>query len=215
MQSLKALLTPEDDAARLRAKMSRSRARSEGAQPAGDHPHAAGRERQGAARQVRRPRRLRTRRLLLARCRHASTATSRPTPSIDDFVLWIFRKAIEGFASDRPGGLAEHPARLRQPPQRPSQPGRAGDARQARGRRPRLQVDASRTRASATSSRSTCSRRPTRRSSATSPRAVAEQTVTAREVAEVVRARQSSVWIDGYRQLYTAIGSAVGAAGAS
>ena len=38
-------------------------------------------------------------------------------------------------------------------------------------------------------------------------RAVAEQTVTAREVAEVVRARQSSVWIDGYRQLYTAIGA--------
>ena len=35
-----------------------------------------------------------------------------------------------------------------------------------------------------------------------------EQTVTAREVAEVVRARQSSVWIDGYRQLYTAIGAA-------
>lgn len=39
-------------------------------------------------------------------------------------------------------------------------------------------------------------------------RAVAEQTVTAREVADVVRARQSSVWIDGYRQLYTAIGAA-------
>ena len=39
-------------------------------------------------------------------------------------------------------------------------------------------------------------------------RAVAEQTVTAREVSEVVRARQSSVWIDGYRQLYTAIASA-------
>ena len=39
-------------------------------------------------------------------------------------------------------------------------------------------------------------------------RAVAERTVTPREVAEVVRARQSSVWIDGYRQLYTAVASA-------
>jgi len=27
------------------------------------------------------------------------------SPSIDDLVLWIFRKAIEGFTSDRPGGL--------------------------------------------------------------------------------------------------------------
>src|SRR6185437_8783445 len=39
-------------------------------------------------------------------------------------------------------------------------------------------------------------------------RAVAEQAVTSREVSEVMRARQSSVWIDGYRQLYTAISSA-------
>src|SRR6185437_15445343 len=27
------------------------------------------------------------------------------SPSIDDFALWIFRKAIDGFKSDRPGGL--------------------------------------------------------------------------------------------------------------
>ena len=27
------------------------------------------------------------------------------SPSIDDLVLWIFRKAIDGFKSDRPGGL--------------------------------------------------------------------------------------------------------------
>ena len=39
-------------------------------------------------------------------------------------------------------------------------------------------------------------------------RAVADRTVTAREVTEVIRSRQSSIWIDGYRKLYTAIGSA-------
>ena len=39
-------------------------------------------------------------------------------------------------------------------------------------------------------------------------KAVAEQTVTAREVAEIVRSRQSSVWIDGYRELYIAIDAA-------
>ena len=35
----------------------------------------------------------------------ASTGTSRSSPSIDDLVLWIFREAIDGFKSDRPGGL--------------------------------------------------------------------------------------------------------------
>ena len=39
-------------------------------------------------------------------------------------------------------------------------------------------------------------------------RAVSEQTVTPREVTDVVRARQSSVWIDNYKQLYTAVASA-------
>ena len=66
----------------------------------------------------------------------------------------------------------------------------------------------SRTPASVTWWPSTYSRRPTRRSSATWHEAVAEQTVTPREVTEVVRARQSSVWIDNYNQLYTAVASA-------
>ena len=35
-----------------------------------------------------------------------------------------------------------------------------------------------------------------------------DQAVTAREVNDVVRARQSSVWIDAYRQLYAAIAAA-------
>ena len=38
--------------------------------------------------------------------------------------------------------------------------------------------------------------------------AVAERAVTAREVTEAIRSRQSSIWIDGYRKLYSAIGSA-------
>ena len=64
-----------------------------------------------------------------------------PSPSIDDLVLWIFRKAIDGFKSDRPGGLQNIQldfASLRN--DRRSQAG-SGDARQARGPRPRLRLD--------------------------------------------------------------------------
>src|SRR5262249_2015656 len=39
---------------------------------------------------------------------------------------------------------------------------------------------------------------------------VADRTVTAREVTEVIRSRQSSIWIGSYRKLYAAIGSASG-----
>lgn len=38
--------------------------------------------------------------------------------------------------------------------------------------------------------------------------AVGERTMNAREVSETIRARQSSIWVDGYRELYTALGAA-------
>ena len=90
-----------------------------------------------------------------------STATSQPSPSIDDFVLWIFRQAIDGFESDRPGGLQNIQldfASLRN--DRRSQDALATLAKRAAAR-PRLRERRSRTRASATWWRSTCSRRPT------------------------------------------------------
>ena len=88
-------------------------------------------------------------------------------PSIDDFVLWIFRKAIEGFKSDRPGGLQNIQLDFASFRNDRRSSGRPLDSREARVCGPQLRGDASRTRASATLSRSTCSRRPTRRSSAT------------------------------------------------
>jgi hypothetical protein len=129
------------------------------------------------------------------------------SPSIDDLVLWIFRKAIDGFQSDRPGGLQNIQldfASLRN--DRRSQEALATLAKRAArdldyasmiedaSFRDLVAVDLFEETDQKIISDLAC--------------AVAEQAVTSREVSEVVRARQSSVWLDGYRQLYTAIASA-------
>ena len=130
-----------------------------------------------------------------------------PTPSVDDFVLWTFRKAIEGFASERPGGLQNIQldfASLRN--DRRSQDAIATLAKRAVGD---LDYASSIEDASFRDLVSVDLFEETDQKILSDlARAVAERTVTAREVAEVVRARQSSVWIDGYRQLYTAIACA-------
>jgi uncharacterized protein (TIGR02687 family) len=130
-----------------------------------------------------------------------------PTPSVDDFVLWTFRKAIEGFASERPGGLQNIQldfASLRN--DRRSQDALATLAKRAARD---LDYAASIEDASFRDLMSVDLFEETDQKILSDlARAVAERTVTAREVAEVVRARQSSVWIDGYKQLYTAITSA-------
>ncbi|MFF4937306.1 BREX-1 system phosphatase PglZ type A [Micromonospora sp. NPDC000729] len=129
------------------------------------------------------------------------------SPSIGDLVLWIFRKAIKGFKSDRPGELQNIQldfASLRN--DRRSQEALATLAKRAArdldyasliedaGFRDLVSVD--------------LFEETDQKIISDLARAVAEQTVTPREVAEVVRARQSSVWIEGYRQLYTAVASA-------
>jgi uncharacterized protein (TIGR02687 family) len=129
------------------------------------------------------------------------------SPSIDDLVLWIFRKAIDGFKSDRPGGLRNIQldfASLRN--DRRSQEALATLAKRAArdlnytsmiedaSFRDLVAVD--------------LFEETDQKIISDLARAVAEQAVTSREVSEVARARQSSVWIDGYRQLYTAIASA-------
>ncbi|WP_032406943.1 BREX-1 system phosphatase PglZ type A [Rhodococcoides fascians] len=130
-----------------------------------------------------------------------------PTPSIDDFVLWTFRKAIEGFASERPGGLQNIQldfASLRN--DRRSQESLATLAKRAA-----VDLDYASSIEDA-SFRDLAAvdlfEETDQKILSDLARAVAERTVTAREVAEVVRARQSSVWIDGYKQLYTAIACA-------
>lgn len=129
------------------------------------------------------------------------------TPSVDDFVLWMFRKALDGFTSDPPGGLRNIQldfAGLRN--DRRSQEALAALARRAardldyastiedRTFRDLLAVD--------------LFEEADQKIISDLARAVAEQTVPAREVMEAIRARQSSVWIDGYKLLYTAIGTA-------
>lgn len=129
------------------------------------------------------------------------------SPSIDDLVLWIFRKAIDGFKSDRPGGLQNIQldfASLRD--DRHSQEALAILARRAArdldyasmienaSLRDLVAVD--------------LFEEADQKIISALARAVTEQTVTPREVAEVVHARQRTMWIDGFRQLYTAVGSA-------
>jgi uncharacterized protein (TIGR02687 family) len=129
------------------------------------------------------------------------------SPSIDDLVLWIFRKAIDSFKSDRPGGLQNIQldfASLRN--DRRSQHAMATLAKRAA-----RDLDYAST-IEDVSFRDLVAvdlfEETDQKILSDLARAVAAQTVTPREVAEVVRGRQSSVWIDGYRQLYTAVASA-------
>ncbi len=145
----------------------RGGARAARAQSAGDHPDASGGERQRTA--ERKYDALVDYGLDDFYWRGVASiyGYESPTPSVDDFVLWMFRKAIEGFKSERPGGLQNIQldfASLRN--DRRSQDALATLAKRAAAR-PRLRLAPSKMRASATSCPSTSSRRPTRRSSVT------------------------------------------------
>lgn len=130
-----------------------------------------------------------------------------PSPSVDDLVLWIFRQAIAGFTSDRPGGLQNIQldfASLRN--DRRSQEALATlSKRAARDLDYASLVEDASLRDLVTVD---LFEETDQKVISELARAVAEQTITPREVAEVVHARQRSVWIDGYRQLYTAVASA-------
>lgn len=206
VQSLKALLSPEDDAAKLRAKIT--------AIVLGQREHSL---------------------LEITRALLVENATGKRTkydalvdygladffwrgvasiygyeassPSVDDLVLWIFRKAIEGFKSERPGGLQNIQldfASLRNDR-------RSQDAFVSLAKRAAYDLDYASS-IEDVSFRDLVSvdifEETDQKIISDLARAVYEQNISAREVAEVVRARQSSVWIDGYRQLYMAIASA-------
>lgn len=134
-------------------------------------------------------------------------------PSIDDFVLWIFRQAINDFVSDTPGALRNIQldfASLR------------NDRRSADA----LAVLAGRAAESLNY--------PTRIEDAelsdlisndlfedvekkvisVLARSIVERTISQRDVDETVRLRQGSVWFDGYRKLYEALTAASGLLGA-
>ena len=126
------------------------------------------------------------------------------SPTVDDLVLWIFGKAIDGFKSDRPGGLQNIQldfASLRNDR-------RSADALAALAKRAARDLDY-RSSIEDASFRDLASvdlfEEVDQKIISELARAVADQTVTAREVAEIVRKRQSSLWLDGYKQLYAAI----------
>lgn len=130
-----------------------------------------------------------------------------PSPSIDDFVLWVFRQAISGFTSDRAGSLRNIQldfASLRN--DRRSQAAFTTLARRAARDLDYASI------LEGASFRDLIGNDlfedVDRKIISDLARVVAERTVTAREVTEVIRSRQNSIWIDDYRTLYSAIGSA-------
>ena len=129
------------------------------------------------------------------------------TPTVEDFVLWMFRQAIEGFKSNRPGGLQQIQldfASFRNDI-------RSRDSLSLLAKRASRDLNF-KTSIEDASFRDLISvdlfEEIDQKIVAELVRAVADQTISTREVAEVVRARQSSVWIDSYRQLYSAIEAA-------
>lgn len=130
-----------------------------------------------------------------------------PNPSIGDFILWVFRQAIAGFRSERPGGLRN--IQLDFGSLRNDR--RSQEALTKLARRAASDLDYAST---IEDSRfqdllgNDLFEEADRKIISDLAHGVAERTVTPREVAEVIRSRQSSIWVDGYRKLYSAIGSA-------
>ena len=128
-------------------------------------------------------------------------------PSIDDFVLWIFRQAINGFASDTPGALRNIQldfASLRNDR-------RSADSFATLARRAAESLNYVRTIEEAELPElvdNDLFEDVERKIISTLARAIAERTMSAREVSETIRARQSSIWVEGYRALYAALAAA-------
>lgn len=128
-------------------------------------------------------------------------------PSVDDFVLWMFRQAINGFVSDTPTSL----------------------------RNIQLDFDSLRNDRRSSDALATLARRASeilnyassiedavladlvendlfedvdRKIISTLAQGIVTRTLSAREVTETIRERQTSIWVDAYRPLYTALGAA-------
>lgn len=130
-----------------------------------------------------------------------------PTPSIDDMVLWIFRMAVGRFASDRPGGLRQ--IQLDFGSLRNDR--RSQDALASLAKRASRDLDYASTIEDSdfrTLKSVDVFQETDQKIISDLAREVKEQSINAREVAETVRARQDTVWFASYKQLYTAIASA-------
>ncbi|MFV0457427.1 MAG: BREX-1 system phosphatase PglZ type A [Actinomycetales bacterium] len=128
-------------------------------------------------------------------------------PSVDDFVLWMFRQATNGFASEVPDALRNIQLDF-------------ASLREKRRSAAALAILARRASESLSYSDSIEDAElidlvgndlfedVEQKVISLLAQAVGERTMNAREVTETIRARQSSVWVDGYRELYTALGAA-------
>lgn len=128
-------------------------------------------------------------------------------PSVDDFVLWIFRQAINGFRGNRPGALRNIQldfASLRNDR-------RSAEALTRLASRAAEDLDyASQIEDAdlATLAGNDLFEEVEQKIVSTLAHQVTERTISSRDVAETIRSRQSSIWVDDYRDLYTAIDAA-------
>ncbi len=130
-----------------------------------------------------------------------------PSPSVDDFVLWMFRQAINGFKSDQPGGLRN--IQLDFGSLRNDR--RSAEALASLAKRASADLDYARSIQDADLKDLTGNDLfgdVEKKVISSLARAIGERTISAREVSEIIRGRQSSIWIEGYRELYNALGAA-------
>ncbi len=128
-------------------------------------------------------------------------------PSIDDFVLWMFRQAINGFASDTPGALRNIQldfASLRNDR-------RSANALASLARRASESLSYASSIEDAELAElvgNDLFEDVERKVISALAHAVVKRTMSDRDVSETIRTRQSSIWVDGYRELYAALGAA-------
>ncbi|MCI1675771.1 MAG: BREX-1 system phosphatase PglZ type A [Ancrocorticia sp.] len=128
-------------------------------------------------------------------------------PSIDDFVLWMFRHAIDDFNSNQPNEFR----RIQLDFENLRNDRRSMAALKTLARRAARDLDYANT-IQDSSIPSLISKdvfeETERKIISALAKQVSDRTISAREVSETIRRRQSSIWADDYRDLYTAIGAA-------
>lgn len=128
-------------------------------------------------------------------------------PSVDDFMLWMFRQAISGFASGTRGTLRN----IQLDFESLRNHRRSADALATLARRASAGLNY------ADSIENTelvdlvdndLFEDVERKIISVLAHAVVERSMSAREVTETIRTRQNSIWVDGYQKLYAALGAA-------
>lgn len=128
-------------------------------------------------------------------------------PSMDDFILWMFRQAIGNFISSEPTTLRNIQLDF----------GSFRDSRRSSAALKKLATRAAHDLDYVNQIESAdladlvdndLFEEVEQKFVSTLAHQVAERTISAREVTDLIRSRQSSIWVDGYRDLYTAIGTA-------